>query len=74
MFTDGERLELIEKLVAVLNAEKAGQEAKRAVLATLLADTTREFLKGKYKAGGSKNKKTGIVTLRDALADLKRKM
>lgn len=76
MFNDLERLELIEKLKTVLDTQKAGQEAKRAELATLLADTTREFLTGKYKTGGGgkgKTEKQGIVTLKDTLRDLPRR-
>lgn len=75
MFLDSERVELIEKIKKVLDENKAGQEAKRAELATIIADTTREFLAGKYKTGGGKGKtaKPGIVTLRDTLKDLPNK-
>ena len=74
MFTDDERVELIARLQKVLKQQKAGREAERESLATLLADTTREFLAGKYKSNTAKKNKTGIVTLRDTLRDIKRKM
>ena len=74
MFTDAERNELIVKLLKVLEDQKAGKAADREALAGLLADTTREFLTGKYNAGNTKKGKTGIVTLKDALRDIGRKM
>jgi len=69
MFTDDEKKELVERLYSVLQTHKAGKAELRMDLADLLADVTREFLKGKYNAGNEKPKKTGIVQTKDLKLD-----
>ena len=66
MFTDSERTELISRLMMVLDQQKAGRADARKDLAELLADVTREYLKGRYNAGNDEEQnQTGVHRSQD---------
>ena len=48
MFTDAERNELVGRLLLILEQEKVGRADARQSLAEQLADTTRNYLGGRY--------------------------